>query len=64
MSEKDLKKHGCGSFDYRTDYNTGTHMLKWFDNKCVVVGSSFAAVEYTSTVERYDLARKKKDKHD
>ena len=62
MSEKDLKKHCCGSFDYRTDYNTGTHMLKWFDNKCAVVGSSFAGVECTSTVERYDLARKKKVK--
>ena len=59
MSEKDLKKCGCGSFDYRTDYNTGTQLLKLFDNKCVVVGSSFAGVECTNTVERYDLTQRR-----
>ena len=52
MSKKDLKKRGRGSFDYQTDYNTGAHLLKWFDKKCVVVGSSFAGVECTNTVER------------
>ena len=36
--------------------------MKWFDNKCVVVGSSFVGVECTNTVERYDLAQKKKVK--
>ena len=34
MSEKDLKKRGHGSFDYQTDYNTETHLLKWLDKKC------------------------------
>ena len=62
MSEKDLKKCGCGSFNYWTDYNTEIHLLKWFENKCVVVGSSFAGVECTNTVKRYDLAQKKKVK--
>ena len=62
MSKKDLKKCGRGLFDYQTDYNTGTHLLKYFDNKCVVAGSSFAGVECTNTVERYDLAQKKKVK--
>ena len=59
MSEKDLKKRVRVSFDYRTIYNNRTYFLKWFDNKCVVVGSSFAGVEWTDTVERYDLAQKK-----
>ena len=45
MSEKDLKKRVRVSFDYRTIYNNRTYFLKWFDNKCVVVGSSFAGVE-------------------
>ena len=64
MSKKDLKKCGHGSFDYRTDCNTGTYLLKWFD-KCVVVVLSFARVECTNTVERYDLAQKVKiDCHD
>ena len=62
MSKKDLKKRDRGSFDYRTEYNTGTHLLKWFDSKCFVVGSSFAGVEYTNTVDKYDLAQKKKVK--
>ena len=30
---KDLKKRGLRLFDYWTDYNTKTHLLKWFDNK-------------------------------
>ena len=62
MSEKNLKKRGCGSFDYWTDYNTRTHVLKWFEDKCAVVGSNFAGVECINTVERYDLAQKKKVK--
>ena len=59
MSKKDLKKCGRGSFDYRTYYNAGTHLLKWFDNKFVVFGSSFAAVECAKAVEKYNLAQKK-----
>ena len=59
MSEKDLKKRDRVSFDYWTIYNNRTYFLKWFDNKCVVVGSGFAGVEWTDTVERYDLAQKK-----
>ena len=62
MSEKNLKKRGCGSFDYWTDYNTRTHVLKWFEDKCAVVGSNFAGVECINSVERYDLAQKKKVK--
>ena len=60
LSENDLKKCSRGSFDYRMNYNTGTHLLKWFDKKYAVVGSSFARVECTNTVKRYDLTQKKK----
>ena len=62
MSKNDLKKHSHGSDDYQIDYNTRTHLLKWCDNKCVVVGSSFAEVECTNTAKKYDLAQKKKVK--
>lgn len=55
---------GRGSYDYRKDKNTGTHLLKWFDNKCVVVGLTFAGVDCTKTVERYDVIGKKKVKID
>ena len=64
MSKKDLRKRVRGSFDYWTDYNTRTHLLKWFDKKCVVVGSSFVGVECTNTVKKYDLAQTKKVKID
>ena len=59
-----MKKCGRGSFGYWTGCNTRTHLMKWFDNKYVVVGSSFAGVECTNTVERYDLEQKKKVKND
>ena len=49
MVEKDLKKQGRGSFDYRTDQNFGTHLIKWYDNKCVILGSTFSGVECTET---------------
>ena len=58
MSEKDLKKEGRGSYDYRTDQNTGTHLLKWFDNKCVLLGSTYSGVKASSTVQRFDLKEK------
>ena len=59
MSEKDLKKEGRGSYDYRTDQNTGTHLLKWFGNKCVLLGSIYSGVKALSTVQRFDLKQKK-----
>ena len=62
MCKKDMKTCCRGLFDYWMDYNTGPHLLRWFDNKCLVVGSSFAGVEYTNKVERYDLAQRKKVK--
>ena len=64
MSKKDLRKRGRGSFNYRTDCNTETHFVKWFDNKCVVVGAGFAGAECTNTVKRYNFAQKKKVKMD
>lgn len=62
MSEKYLKKQGSGSFDYRTDKNSGLHLIKWFDNKSVVLGSTFSGVESTTTFERYNTMEKKKMK--
>ena len=59
MSEKDLKKEGRGSYDYRTDQNTDTHLLKWFDNKCVLLGSTYSGVKASSTMQRFDLKQKK-----
>lgn len=53
-SDADLKARGRGSFDFRTDRNSGIHVLKWMDNKCVVLASTFAGVSCSNTVERWN----------
>lgn len=58
MSEKDLKKAGRGSFDYRTDEKSGLHVIRWQDNKCVQIVSTFAGVKASKTVKRWDGKRK------
>ena len=59
MVENDLMKQGCGSFDYRTDQNSGTHLIKCYDYKCVILGSTFSGVECTDKVERCNQTEKK-----
>ena len=51
MAEKDLKNKGHGVFDYRIVKNTGTYLVELFDNKCVLVGYTYAGVEATTTLE-------------
>ena len=34
-----------GSHDYRTDANSGIHLIKWFDNKGVILGPHMQALE-------------------
>ena len=51
---KELKKQGRGSFDYRTDGNTGLRVVKWFDNKYVHLASIFSGVKSEKTVQRWD----------
>ena len=41
-AEKELKQQGRDSFDYHTDQNSGFHLVKWYDNKCVLIGSHYA----------------------
>ena len=59
ISKKYLKKRGRGSFDYGTDCNFGTHLLKWFDNKCCRWVTFCRSKKCTNTFKRYDLAQKK-----
>ena len=44
MCDKDLKKEGRGSFDYRTDMISTLRVIKWHDNKAVTVVSTFGGV--------------------
>ena len=56
--DQDLKKQGRGSFDYLTDVNTGLHVVKWFDNRCVHVASTFSGVKAEKEVQRWDGKQK------
>ena len=57
-----MKQQGRGSSDYRTDQNLGFHFVKWYDNKCVLIGSNYKGVEASTTVERFNVKEKKKVK--
>ena len=59
MSEKELNKSGRGSFDYRTDVNSGLHLIRWLDNGCVQLVSNYAGVKATKTIKRWDGKVKK-----
>ena len=58
MSDKDLKKEGRGSFDYRTNMNSTLHVVKWHDNKAVTVASTFGRIGASSTKKRWDSKSK------
>ena len=56
--EKDPKKKGRGSQDYRTDANSGITITKWYDNKCVQLISSYCDPDSTIKVKRWDNTSK------
>lgn len=57
-SEKELKKEGRGSFSYMTDQNSGITVVKWCDNKCVHLVSTYIGINAIGTVKRWDPATK------
>ena len=58
ISNKDLKKEGRGSFDYRTDMNSTLRVVKWHDNKAVTVASTLEGVGASLTNKRWDAKSK------
>ena len=44
MADNELRTKGRGSYDYPTDNNSGLHIVKWWNNKGVNLGSTFAGV--------------------
>ena len=58
MSDKDLKKEGGGSFDYRTDMNLMLRIAKWHDNKAVTVAPTFGGIGALSTKKRWNAKSK------
>ena len=59
MCDKDLKSEGCGCFDDRVDLNSSLWMVKWYDNKVVVLGSTYSSVQSTTTKQRWDAKKKR-----
>ena len=57
--DKDLMKEGRGSSSYWCDTNSGITVLKWYDNKCVQMCSTYSSPSEISTVSRWDRVQKK-----
>ena len=57
--EKDLKKKGRGSYDFRSNSQSGITIVKWFDNKSVHVTSSYCGVEPLGSCRRWSKSEKK-----
>ena len=58
MSEKELKQKGRGASSYKVDSNSGLMILRWFDNKCVHLASTYCSADATSKVKRWDQKAK------
>ncbi|XP_061170245.1 piggyBac transposable element-derived protein 2-like [Saccostrea echinata] len=53
-SEKELKKEGRGSVDYRVETSCNIIALRWYDNKSVDVVSSYVGLNPVGEVRRWD----------
>ena len=53
MCDKDLKTNGRGSFDFRIDLNSSLRLIKQYDNKAVILESTFSSVQSTSDKQRW-----------
>ncbi|XP_046383469.1 piggyBac transposable element-derived protein 2-like [Ischnura elegans] len=58
-SDKELKKQGRGSFDYRLEKSENTFVLKWLDNKPVYLISNFVGAHPVENVRRWSVAEKR-----
>uniref|UniRef100_F6X7P9 PiggyBac transposable element-derived protein domain-containing protein n=1 Tax=Ciona intestinalis TaxID=7719 RepID=F6X7P9_CIOIN len=57
---EDLKKNGRGAVDFRSDFNSGILVTKWYDNNAVHIGSNFVGIEPMSTIDRWSSEIKEK----
>ena len=62
MSDKTLKEKGRGLFDLEQAVvnDVGLAVTKWYDNKSVVLLSTFVGVEPVTTIDRFDNVEKRK----
>jgi hypothetical protein len=53
LSEREMKKQGRGSKDWRYDDVTGVTIVAWFDNACVTLASNYIGSEDGQPVSRF-----------
>ncbi|KAJ8938648.1 hypothetical protein NQ314_011387 [Rhamnusium bicolor] len=59
LHDKELKKRGRGSYDELTTKNGDVALVKWMDNRTVVLASNFVAVGQKDVASRWDKGDKK-----
>lgn len=57
---KDMNKEKRGSFDYQFDKNAKVLMVRWKDNKCVIVASNYDSVRPLANVSRWSRESKQR----
>ena len=53
-SEKELKKEGRGSCHCVVETTQNLSLVRWLDNSCVTIVSTYLAVDLVGSVQRYD----------
>ncbi|XP_060810101.1 piggyBac transposable element-derived protein 3-like [Amyelois transitella] len=59
-SDKFLKIHGRGAFSQVVCNKTKLSLVKWNDNKCVILGSSYVDAYPTTKIKRYCKVKKQR----
>ena len=60
LSNKELKKLGRGSLDFKSDMNSGLIVVKWMDNGPVHVASNYLGIQPLGSVQRWCPDRKQR----
>jgi hypothetical protein len=59
-TDKVLIKFGRGTYDYKSDTAKGVLVVKWADNKCALLGSTYSGIEPLTSVKSYNKEQKRK----
>ena len=57
-SEKELGKEGKGAYCSTYESNHNLSLVRWLDNKCITLISTYLGVTPVSTVKRYNRSKK------
>jgi hypothetical protein len=53
-TEETLKMHGRGSMDWRTNATNDTIIIRWFDNRAVLLCSTYCGIGQPQTITRWN----------